>query len=69
MLRWLHMESTSDHVSLRRLWDFSKGLLRLEMGEHTHILDCRICSARFRACIRAETFTEAQRNDRKPSAL
>ena len=63
------MKSNSDHVALFRLWEFREGLLKLEVEEHAHILDCRTCSARFRACIRAETFQEAQINDREPRAL
>jgi hypothetical protein len=47
------------HVSLHRLWAFTKLQVDLAESEFTHLIDCYICRTALLVCLKAENFAAA----------
>jgi hypothetical protein len=55
------MESYRDrHIPLLRIWQFGSSQMKLDLSDHSHMVDCAKSLAAFRISIRTKTFEEAQ---------
>lgn len=48
------------HIPLLRIWQFGSGQMKLDLSDHSHMVDCAKCLAAFRISIRAKTFEDAR---------
>jgi len=57
------------HVSLHRLWAFTKLQEDLAEPEFTHLIDCLACRTALLVCLKAENFAAALMEHKKDSPL
>ena len=53
----------SNHIRVRRMWNYAHQHLELTFEEHEHVLSCKSCLSLFRFCLLAKDPEQVDRSD------